>query len=50
MTGDDLKKLGVGEGPVYRDILSRVLEARVDGEVTTLEEELRLARKALEVS
>jgi len=50
MTGEDLKRLGITEGPIYKSILDKVLDARVNEEVTTLDEELRLAEKILEVS
>jgi len=31
VTGRDLKQMGFAEGPLYREILSRVLDARLDG-------------------
>lgn len=45
ITGDDLKALGIPEGPAYKEILDGVLEAKLDGLVGTEEEELQLARK-----
>lgn len=45
ITGDDLKELGLPPGPRYREILDKVLIARLDGEVATREDELRLVRK-----
>jgi len=45
ITGNDLKKLGIPKGPVYRAILDRVLDARLDGSVASREDEIILARK-----
>ncbi len=42
MTGNDLKKLGFTPGPLYRKILERLLDARLDGEVKDRQEELSL--------
>ncbi len=47
-TGDDLKKRGLVPGPRYRDILSALRAARLDGEVKSREEELILLEKLLE--
>jgi len=47
ITGNDLKELGIPKGPVYRDILDRVLDARLDGTVSSREDELVLARKII---
>lgn len=38
-TGDDLKKLGLAPGPKYKEILSRLRAAWLDGEVGTKKEE-----------
>ena len=43
LTGDDLKALGVKPGPVYKRILDRVLDARLNGDVRTESEERALA-------
>jgi tRNA nucleotidyltransferase (CCA-adding enzyme) len=43
VSGDDLREMGVPEGPVYREILGGVLAARLDGEVKSKDEELTLA-------
>jgi tRNA nucleotidyltransferase (CCA-adding enzyme) len=47
ITGDDLKKLGVSEGPRYRQILDAVLDARLNGVAGTREDELKVAREML---
>jgi tRNA nucleotidyltransferase (CCA-adding enzyme) len=39
LTGNDLKKLGIAPGPRMKEILNRLLEARLDGEVTSKKEE-----------
>lgn len=41
--GIDLKKLGLRPGPRYTEILNRLLEARLDGEITTETDERELA-------
>jgi tRNA nucleotidyltransferase (CCA-adding enzyme) len=46
-TGDDLKRMGLRPGPVYREILARLRAARLDGEITTREEEEALVRQMI---
>ncbi|MFH1152585.1 MAG: CBS domain-containing protein [Pseudomonadota bacterium] len=41
--GQDLLALGVKPGPAYRKIMQSVLDARLDGKVETLEDELQWA-------
>jgi len=41
LRGRDLKELGIPPGPVYREILNRLLEARMNGHVHTKDQELR---------
>jgi tRNA nucleotidyltransferase (CCA-adding enzyme) len=43
VSGDDLKALGVKPGPVYKQILDRLLDARLNGDVRTESEERALA-------
>jgi tRNA nucleotidyltransferase (CCA-adding enzyme) len=45
ITGRDLKKLGVPPGPRFREILDKLLEARLNNLVQSREEELQLARQ-----
>jgi tRNA nucleotidyltransferase (CCA-adding enzyme) len=45
LTGDDLKKMGIPAGPMYRKILARLRDARLDGEITTRAEEEKLVRR-----
>jgi tRNA nucleotidyltransferase (CCA-adding enzyme) len=43
--GDFLKKEGIPPGPVYRQILEKLLYARLDGQVRTAAEEEAMAKK-----
>ncbi len=43
LTGDDLKALGIAPGPVFREILKALRDARLDGEVQTRRQERELA-------
>jgi tRNA nucleotidyltransferase (CCA-adding enzyme) len=49
MKGTDLIDLGVPSGPLYRDILHKVLDARLNNIVQSKDEELRYARRLLEL-
>ncbi|MGI6368207.1 MAG: CBS domain-containing protein [Anaerolineae bacterium] len=44
LTGNDLKAMGVPPGPVYRVILDRVRDALLDHQISSIEEQLALAR------
>jgi tRNA nucleotidyltransferase (CCA-adding enzyme) len=46
-SGHDLKKRGLPPGPAYQTILRRLRDARLDGEVRTNEDELRLLEKLI---
>jgi len=39
MTGEDLKKLGIPEGPVYKEVLEKLKDAKIDMNLKTKEEE-----------
>ncbi len=39
-TGNDLKRMGVKEGPVYREILEKLRDAKIDLNLKTKEEEM----------
>ncbi|RPI10777.1 MAG: CBS domain-containing protein [Zetaproteobacteria bacterium] len=43
--GNDLRALGIPPGPVYRDILTSLLYARLDGHVQSRDDELRFVRQ-----
>ncbi len=45
ISGDDLKRMGIPPGPIYRRILDKVFEAKLDGEVRTEEEELKMVHR-----
>jgi tRNA nucleotidyltransferase (CCA-adding enzyme) len=45
ITGEDLAALGVPQGKLYGSILGQVLAAKLDGEVSSKEEELNLAKR-----
>ena len=43
-SGDDLRRLGLTPGPHYHRVFKELLEARLDGRVSSREDELRFAR------
>lgn len=43
--GKYLKEIGLKPGPVYREILESLLDARLNGEVRTLLDEVGFVRK-----
>ncbi|MDT8422957.1 MAG: CBS domain-containing protein [Desulfuromonadales bacterium] len=45
LTGDDLHHMGMPSGPLYREVLERLLGARLDGRVVTHEDEVNWVRK-----
>lgn len=47
LKGRDLKKLGIRPGPEYKDILQKVLYAKVDGKLKSKADELNCARSIL---
>jgi tRNA nucleotidyltransferase (CCA-adding enzyme) len=47
LTGHDLKALGLQPGPLFKNVLAAVLTARLDGEVSTPEEEKALVQRLL---
>jgi tRNA nucleotidyltransferase (CCA-adding enzyme) len=46
LTGDDLKKMGIPPGPRYKKILAGLLDAKLDGTVSTKEDELSYVKRA----
>lgn len=48
LTGDDLKQMGIPPGPAYKDILARLRDARLDGILTTREQEIDFVRHAID--
>ncbi len=49
-TGDDLRRMGIPPGPLYRKILVRLRNARLDGEIATREQEQALVDRMLQTS
>ncbi|MEW6444098.1 MAG: CBS domain-containing protein [bacterium] len=45
ITGTDLRQLGYPSGPLYREILDKVLDARLNGEVTDRDSEIKWVRR-----
>ncbi len=45
LTGNDLEKLGIAPGPIYRTILDELLYARLDERVTSVEDEKALVHR-----
>lgn len=45
ITGKDLKAMELESGPIYREIMQAVLDAKLNGELKTLNDELTYARK-----
>jgi tRNA nucleotidyltransferase (CCA-adding enzyme) len=47
LKGEDLKRLGVSPGPIYRQVFQAVLGAKMNGRLETHEEELAFARQMI---
>ena len=45
LNGHDLKALGISPGPVYKEILDKLLEARLNGQVVSREDEIARVRR-----
>ena len=45
ITGDDLRQAGMQPGPAFRHILETVRDAQLDGEITSRQQALELARR-----
>jgi tRNA nucleotidyltransferase (CCA-adding enzyme) len=50
LDGEDLRGFGLEPGPLFRRIKERLLQARLDGEVNSRDEEVALARSMVPVS
>ena len=46
--GKDLKKMGLKPGPIYRQILAAVLDAKLDGNLKTKKDEIEFASRYIE--
>jgi tRNA nucleotidyltransferase (CCA-adding enzyme) len=49
LTGVDLKALGLKPGPIYKTILDRLLDARLNGKVKTEAEERELVKQMVKL-
>ncbi len=49
LTGEDLKKMGLKPGPLYRKILDRLLDARLNGEIKSEAHEREMAKKIAKI-
>jgi tRNA nucleotidyltransferase (CCA-adding enzyme) len=47
VTGDDLRRMGIQPGRIYREILDRLRAAQLDGDISTREEEAAIIREML---
>jgi tRNA nucleotidyltransferase (CCA-adding enzyme) len=47
LTGDDLKRMGLPPGPRYKKILAGLLDAKLDGAVTTKEDEVAYVKRVI---
>jgi len=47
VTGKDLVQLGLPPGPIFQKILTEILNARLNGEITTKDQEFDLAKKRI---
>jgi tRNA nucleotidyltransferase (CCA-adding enzyme) len=45
LTGDDLRAMGLRPGPLFRDLLGALREARLDGKVRTRDDEVRMVER-----
>jgi tRNA nucleotidyltransferase (CCA-adding enzyme) len=45
LKGRDLKKMQLEPGPIYREVLQAVLDARLDGKLKTKDDEINYARQ-----
>jgi tRNA nucleotidyltransferase (CCA-adding enzyme) len=48
LKGQDLKEMALNPGPIYREILQAVLDARLDGKLKTKDDEIDFARRYIE--
>lgn len=44
ITGHDLKTLGIKQGPVYKEILDKLYQLKLDGELVTKEDEMNMVK------
>ena len=49
LDGNSLRELGLAPGPRFSDVMKRLLDARLDGEISSIEEESDLARSLIDI-
>jgi tRNA nucleotidyltransferase (CCA-adding enzyme) len=49
ITGDDLKTMGLKPGPLFGQLLDALRSARLDGKVSTRQDEEAMLQKLLEI-
>jgi tRNA nucleotidyltransferase (CCA-adding enzyme) len=47
LSGNDLIKMGITHGPLLKDMLNALLDARLDGKALTREDEKNIIRQIL---
>lgn len=47
ISGEDIRKLGIAPGPFYQKVFTQVLNAKLDGQVKTKEEEIALIKSLI---
>ena len=47
ITGKDLVHLGLPPGPIFQEILTNILNARLNGDITTKDQEIELAKQRI---
>jgi tRNA nucleotidyltransferase (CCA-adding enzyme) len=47
LTGEDLKQMGIPTGPRYKRILASLMDAKLDGQVRTRDDEVAFVAKLL---
>jgi tRNA nucleotidyltransferase (CCA-adding enzyme) len=50
LRGKDIKKMGLEPGPIYREVLHSVLEARLDGKLKTKTDEVQFVKQYLKAA
>jgi tRNA nucleotidyltransferase (CCA-adding enzyme) len=48
LTGEDLKKLGVKQGPAFKELLTQLRNARLDGTISTRAEEEAFVKQSIQ--
>ena len=49
LTGKDLKNMGYKPGPLFNKILKAILDARIEGQIKSREEEIKFVKELFSV-